>query len=230
MAFWSGETLAQKLPTLVNPFAPTAIDCAAYTLHVGAEVYVSPDKDIAAPSRHTKQRLNAQDGFTIPPGQFAFLTTQETVEVPDDAIAFISIKARLKFSGLVNISGFHVDPGYKGNLVFSVLNAGPKPLHLTEGQPLFLIWYADLDRQTREKKKPGDGLSGITPAMINGISGEILSLQSLSDKQRALESDLNQKLQRQRTEVTVLRVLVMLLIGLAIGVVSWQLRSALGAP
>lgn len=130
MAFWSGETLGQKLPALVDPFVPKAIDCAAYTLHVGSEVYVSPDKEIASPSRHTKQRLNMEDGFTIPPGQFAFLTTQETVEVPDDAIAFISIKARLKFSGLVNISGFHVDPGYKGNLVFSVLNAGPKPLHL----------------------------------------------------------------------------------------------------
>lgn len=95
---------------------------------------------------------------------------------------------------------------------------------------MFLIWYADLDRHTREKKQPGDGLKGITPAMINGISGEILSLQSLSDMQRALESELNQKLQRQRTEVTVLRVLVMLLIGLAIGVVGWQIRTALGSP
>lgn len=234
MAFWSGETLAQKLPTLVNPFAPTAIDCAAYTLHVGAEVYVSPDKDIASPSRHTKQRLNTQDGFTIPPGQFAFLTTQETVEVPDDAIAFISIKARLKFSGLVNISGFHVDPGYKGNLVFSVLNAGPKPLHLTEGQPLFLIWYADLDRQTREKKKPGDGLSGITPAMINGISGEILSLQSLSDKQRDLEQTIVAQVQEQKTIIARLSTQVQIMLALSLtlfgGLLLFALRAWLTAP
>ena len=50
----------------------------------------------------------------IPPGQFAFLLTAETVTMPDNAIAFISIKARLKFNGLINISGFHVDPGYRG--------------------------------------------------------------------------------------------------------------------
>lgn len=234
MAFWSGETLALKLPTLVDPFAPAAIDCAAYTLHVGEEVYVSPDKSIASPSRHTKQRLNAQDGFTIPPGQFAFLTTQETVEVPDDAIAFISIKARLKFSGLVNISGFHVDPGYKGNLVFSVLNAGPKPLHLTEGQPLFLIWYADLDRQTHEKKKPGDGLSGITPAMINGISGEILSLQSLSDKQRDLERTIVAQVQEQKTIIARLSTQVQIMLGLSLtlfgGLLLFALRTWLIAP
>lgn len=43
MAFWSGETLEERLPTLVSPFDADSIDCAAYTLHVGHEYYVSPD-------------------------------------------------------------------------------------------------------------------------------------------------------------------------------------------
>ena len=51
--------------------------------------------------------------FTIPPGQFAFLLTEEVVSVPPDALAFISIRAKTKFRGLVNVSGFHVDPGYQ---------------------------------------------------------------------------------------------------------------------
>ncbi len=228
MAFWSGETLEQKLPNLIKPFEPDSIDCAAYTLHVGGEVYVSPDREVSTPSRHTKQKLDEREGFTIPPGQFGFLTTKEVISVPDNALAFISIKARMKFSGLVNISGFHVDPGYEGELLFSVLNAGPKPLHLMQGQPLFLIWYADIDRETRFKKGPSSGFHGIDPKLINGISGEILSLQSLSDKQRALEGDLNQKLQKQQTQVSILTALVTVLIGLAVGIVGWQLRTYLG--
>ncbi|MFP7675669.1 dCTP deaminase domain-containing protein [Marivita sp. S0852] len=230
MAFWSGEKLGDKLPNLIEPFDTDAIDCAAYTLHIGDEVYISPDREIASPSRHSKKKLQDGEAFAIPPGQFGFLTTKEVVTVPDNALAFISIKARQKFSGLVNISGFHVDPGYKGELIFSVLNAGPRPLHLTHGQPLFLIWYADLDRETALKKKPGDGLQGIDPKLINGISGEILSLQSLSEKQRALESDLNQKLQKQQTQVSIFRALVMILITLAVGLVGWELRTYVSIP
>ncbi|MDE0694570.1 MAG: hypothetical protein OXH76_01900 [Boseongicola sp.] len=228
MAFWSGEKLEEALPELIEPFDPEAIDCAAYTLHVGDEIYVSPDREVASPGRHSKQKLGKGEAFAIPPGQFAFLTTTEEVSVPDDAIAFISIKARMKFGGLVNISGFHVDPGYVGKLIFSVLNAGPKPLHLTQGQKLFLIWYADLDRKAKSRKKHGGGHKSLDSRLVNGISGEILSLQSLSEKQRSLEGDLNRKLERQRSEVVIMRNLLLTLIGLATILVGWMLKDILG--
>lgn len=151
--------------------------------------------------------------------------------MPGSAIAFISIKARLKFNGLINISGFHVDPGYRGKLLFSVLNAGPKPLHLTEGQPLFLIWFADLDGAT-EMKKRGAGFDGIEPQLLNGISGEIRSLQSLSDEQRALEKRLDERLNAQATRVSNLKMLVTIFLSLLgttiVGLVGWGLRGLLG--
>ncbi|MFX4221536.1 MAG: dCTP deaminase domain-containing protein [Thalassobaculum sp.] len=231
MAFWSGETLKEKLPHLVQPYDEAAIDCAAYTLHVGSEIYVSPDRRVSDPTRHTKKRLATNEGFTIPAGQFAFLTTAERISVPDNAIAFISIKARLKFGGLINISGFHVDPGYQGELLFSVMNAGPKPLHLQQGQPLFLIWYADLDQATEEKKRD-TGFIGIDPVLVNGISGEILSLQSLSDEQRDLEQRLSRQLQQQETTISNLKILVGIFVtasaGLIVGLAGWWLRSLLG--
>ena len=190
MAFWSGETLEERLPTLVSPFDADSVDCAAYTLHVGHEYYVSPDGQDPSPQRHTVQQLKDAEAFAIPPGQFAFLLTEESVTVPLDAIAFISIKARLKFNGLIDISGFHVDPGYQGKLLFSVLNAGPNPIHLRQGQSVFLVWYADLDRMT-ERKKQGIGFMKIESGIVNGISGEILSLQSLSQKINELQGEIS---------------------------------------
>lgn len=229
MPFWSGETLEERLPKLIESFDAKAIDCAAYTLRIGNEFYVSPDREIVEPSRHTKRTLGKGEGFTIPSGQFGFLTTAERIVVPDDALAFISIKARMKFSGLINISGFHVDPGYEGALLFSVMNAGPKPLHLEEGQPLFLIWYADLDRVTAKKKRPKGGFNGIDTDQINKISGEILSLQSLSDKQRVLEKDIDQRLQAQENKTSSLegQVKWFLRFGTAIliALVVWALRE-----
>lgn len=231
MSFWRGETLTKRLPSLVDPFDSNAIDCAAYTLRVGSEIYVSPDRQAGDPSRQSKERLDHGQGFTIPPGQFAFLLSAESITIPNNAIAFISIKARLKFGGLINISGFHVDPGYRGKLLFSVLNAGPKPLHLTEGQPLFLIWFADLDGET-EMQKCDEGFDGIEPQLVNGISGEIRSLQSLSDEQRALEKRMDERLNVQTSQVSNLRTLVTIFLSLLgatiVGLVGWGLRGWLG--
>jgi dCTP deaminase len=132
--FWSGETLVERLPKLIEPFVPERVDCAAYTLAIGPEVYISPTDQTADPSTVTVRKLDENEAFTIPPGQFAFLLTEEIVSVPADALAFISIRAKTKFRGLVNVSGFHVDPGYRGQLTYSVFNAGPVPIHLKRGQ------------------------------------------------------------------------------------------------
>ena len=161
------------------------------------------------------RKLADGECFAIPPGQFAFLLTKEDVAVPDDAIAFLSIKARIKFCGLINISGFHVDPGYKGKLLFSVLNAGPRPLHVRQGRALFLIWYASLDGRT-ENRKRGRGFDGIESERINGISGPILSLQSLSEKQHILEKEMVEL----RTKFSVSYPRWLVLLGIA---VTWVL-------
>src|SRR5258708_16870827 len=115
--FWSGETLGERLKSLIEPFAPDRVDCAAYKLSVGPEVYVSPNDQAVEPNSVTVRQLGDGEAFTIPPGQFAFLLTEEIVSVPADALAFISIRAKTKFRGLVNVSGFHVDPGYRGQLI-----------------------------------------------------------------------------------------------------------------
>jgi dCTP deaminase len=78
------------------------------------------------------------------------LLTEERVNIPLHKIAFISIKASIKLRGLINVSGFHVDPGFKGNLVFSVYNAGVTPISLEKSDPYFLIWFADLQLADNE--------------------------------------------------------------------------------
>lgn len=147
--FWSGETLKDRLETLVTPFDPDRVDCSAYTLTMGRELYVSPNDAMQDPQSVTIRQLGDGEGFTIPPGQFAFLLTEEKVTIPDTALALISIKAKIKWRGLINVSGFHVDPGFRGRLVFSVYNAGPVPVHLRQGQAMFLIWFANLDKPTK---------------------------------------------------------------------------------
>ena len=204
--FWSGETLSERLKTLIDPFVSERVDCAAYTLSIGSEVYVSPNDQTADPTKVTIRKLSEGEAFTIPPGQFAFLLTEEVVSVPPDALAFISIRAKTKFRGLVNVSGFHVDPGYCGQLTFAVFNAGPVPVHLKRGQPTFLIWYASLDRETAFKKD-GTIHKGIGTAVVTGIADELQSFAGLSKKIEDADKALSKRVQAVEKEQTYYRVI-----------------------
>lgn len=219
--FWSGETLSDRLATLIEPFVPERVDCAAYTLSIGPEVYVSPSDKAADPTAVTVRKLAPGDAFTVPAGQFAFLLTEEIVAVPADALAFISIRAKSKFHGLVNVSGFHVDPGYRGQLTFAVFNAGPSPIHLKRGQPIFLIWYASLDRESAFKKDDPVRM-GIDTDLITGIAGELQTFAGLSKQIKDVEKTLGDRIhaiEREQTYYRVVGAIAMALI--AFFVVSW---------
>lgn len=192
MAFWSSQTLESKLAELVDRPDLDLVDCNAITLRVGREIYITPSLDQPSPKTHSKQLLDPERAFTIPPGQFGFVLTEESVTIPADAMGLISIKAKFKLRGLVNVSGFHVDPGWKGPLIFSVFNAGPAPVHLQRGLPLFLLWVADLDHAS-EKRKTTPGSPNIPVEMINNITGITDSLYDLDRRMREELKKLSEK-------------------------------------
>lgn len=224
--FWSGETLKARLDGLIEPFEPERVDCAAYTLSIGPEVYVSPNDQAADPTTVTVRKLNEGDGFTIPPGQFAFLITEEIVAIPSDALAFISIRAKTKFRGLVNVSGFHVDPGFRGQLTFAVFNAGPVPVHLKRGQPIFLIWYASLDCETAFKKD-GEVHKGLDPELITAVAGELQSFAGLSKKIKDVDKALGDRIHAVEKEQTYYRVIGAVALALMVALTVNWLKDAL---
>ena len=223
-AFWSGETLGQRLPSLIEPYSPDRIDCAAYTLAIGPEVYVSPSDQAIDSTSVTVRKLSDTEAFTVPPGQFAFLISEESVTVPDDALAFISIRARTKFRGLVNVSGFHVDPGFHGQLTFAVFNAGPVPIHLKRGQPVFLIWYANLDRRTTHKKSHPP-LIGLDSDLISGISGELQSFASLAKKIKDVDKSLGDRINSIEKQQAIVRVVAGIVLSILVGLAGNWLKD-----
>ena len=162
MAFWSSQRVERELKRLVGHEDRDLVDCNAITMRVGGEIYITPGLEQAAPNSHTKQLLSPGAPIAIPPGQFAFLLTEEVVTIPPEAMGFISIKATFKLKGLVNVSGFHVDPGWSGPLIFAVFNAGPAAVHLQRGMELFLLWIAQLD-EASEKRKGNPAPPGFHP-------------------------------------------------------------------
>ncbi len=94
--------------------------------------------------------LELGDYLTIRPGEFALLLTDESIKMPWNLMAFIAVRFTFKKMGLLNISGFHVDPGYVGKLIFSVYNAGPNDIIMQQGMPVFMIFFSEITKNTQE--------------------------------------------------------------------------------
>jgi dCTP deaminase len=139
-----GKLAANEIVTYPDPRVPAAlaelgrlVQEAHLELRLGEEAFVTRDQ--------VPTRLSRKEEFvSIPPGEFALLTTYEKLYIPGDLTAFISIKLRYKILGLVNISGFHVDPHFRGKLIFSVYNVGPSDIVLRYKDPIFIIFFATL--------------------------------------------------------------------------------------
>ncbi len=193
-----------------SAFNEGRLDPAGYRLAMGAEVYISPAK---ARDKASIQPLEPGKAFFIPAGQFAFLLTEELIRVPNDAFAFIALRVRTKFKGLVNVSGFHADPGYHGRLIFAVFNAGPGDVHLRRGEDLFIVTFTSLDKRTEKPRDDTDRFLRIPTDIIAPIAGEIQSLAGLKENIDEVEDDLEGRLHSMEREVAILRWAVALILG-----------------
>lgn len=225
MSFWSGEKLEDRMPALVSEFSKARIDCAAYTLRMGRQYYLSASE--VEVDKNKVQVLAEGDSVAIPSGQFAVLLSEETVTVPSGTIAFISMKYGLKRRGLVNVSGFHVDPGYSAPLRFAVFNAGPSTIHVKQGEESFLIWYADLDREVskyaKEEVSNRSYRQGITSGEVSSLTGAVETVNSLAKKVSALERTQSW----MKTFIGVLSLLGTLVVGFTIFFAQEGIKSYL---
>ncbi len=178
MAFLGTKKLKELLSAseVVTPFDENKLKNGAYELSLGSQVFQTGSRP------RVVKNLTPKEKIYIEPGQFALLLTEEKVQIPKDKIAFISIKASSKFNGLVNVSGFHVDPGFKGKLLYSVYNAGPSTIVLSQGTSYFPIWFAELGESQEYKGSHGEQTQ-IPDDPIRALSqGELASPNELSKR------------------------------------------------
>jgi dCTP deaminase len=211
MSFWSSEKIKETAvkSTLVDPYNEKALEHGAYELGLGPEAFLTSDDE------NKKTVLAEGEQLVIPPGQFCLLLTEEKVFIPNNAIGLISIKAGVKFRGLINVSGFHVDPGFQGRLKFSVYNAGSQNIVLQRKQRLFLLWFCDLDRATSDiYKGTRINQSEISTEDVMRMQGEIAS-----------PGQLRKEIQEVQTNVRVLNWMLGILVTIVFGFIFLFLRG-----
>jgi dCTP deaminase len=180
--FWSSQTLKNRLTELVSATDPKAIKQGSVELRLGHQATISGDGVPRVTELSEGQALN------IPPGQFGLLLTEEIVTLPHNVLAFISLKTGVKSRGLMNVSGFHVDPGFEGRLKFWVYNAGNQEIIIRRGDPTFLIWFGDFDEKVSDPYPNRDpaGQRVITSEDLNKMQGKLCSPMVLQAEVRKL--------------------------------------------
>lgn len=182
MAFLAKQEILTSIEhgeLITENFRKEYIRQSSYDLQLGKELYIVGE---TAP-----RFLSDEEPFaSLPPGQFAILTCHETIKIPRRMMAFISVRSKYKFEGLVNISGFHVDPSFQGVLRFGVQNVGPTDIHLKFREPTFTIFFAELTSEEigdgREKEDDvhfKQNLKGIRLEDVQLLGGSNLTLSTL---------------------------------------------------
>jgi len=167
-----------KFPILFDSFDIVKDRPANIDLRLGDQYFVSREK--------YPKNLTETGGFVvIEPGDFAILTTHEYMYVPDDLLGLISLRNTYKKLGIINISGFHVDPGYVGRLFFSVYNSGPEKVVLKHKEPVFMIMFDELKEPVLNGY--GEGKENITTDLISGLIGYSISPTRLKTRIDSLE-------------------------------------------
>lgn len=213
MSFWSSERLRKRreLENLIVPWDEDRVQHGAYELSLGPEAFIT--------TKGTKTRLDVakQKQVVIPPGQFGLLLTEETVSIPQDAIGFISIKFSIKQRGLVNVSGFHVDPGFTGRLKFAVYNAASQNIVLSYKAPVFMIWLSDLTGSSADK------YDGNHSNQIEISDEDVMKIQGKVASPGALKRQID----GLRNEIRVIEVL---LFGILLAIVGAFAKSCIDKP
>lgn len=177
--YLSGQEILNRLtelfPNSKEEFDSDSLQEASYDLRMGSQVFISHEQLPVYLSEENPVAI-------IPSGAFALLISYEEIGVPEDLIGFITTRLKFKLQGLINVSGFHVDPSYKGHLIFSVQNVGPNDIRIYYRECVFTMFWSevkgkipDFVRQ-RVQRKPFNRISG---ELMNQLGGGSVTLGSL---------------------------------------------------
>lgn len=201
---------------LIDDFKTSNLEGSSYQLTLGDEVYLTGDSD----SPGILKKLNeSNDTIRIESHQFALLLIHEKIRVPPDKIAFITLKFSEKIKGLINISGFHVDPGFSGKLVYSVYNAGPRTIVMRRGNAYFSIWFSEVNGMVDDNKiydGQHQNQEAIPIRYIESLEGFNASPNYVAGELRKMEAKVNKFTSKKETVLWALGIFLSLLLAVNI--------------
>ena len=83
--------------------------------------------------------------FIIKPGETAYVTTEEDLDLPNNIFCQLSTKRKLSHDGILLLGGFSIDPNYKGKLFFGLHNLSREDYPFRPGKKLVAGIFYELN-------------------------------------------------------------------------------------
>lgn len=169
------ENLSKGSQQLISPYDGKNTRAGSYDLTIGNEYYIGSSQDEAV--LDTKS-LGKDQSFAIPPHAVCFILLTESIKLPSNVTAKISLRMTHIYSGLVITSQPPFDPGYTGNVIVMVHNFSAAPVYLKHGERLATIEFTELANPPKNAKphRSVTTLKGqLTKPLVSSLS-EIASM------------------------------------------------------
>lgn len=153
---WGNKTIAQKKILYVKdaktgkhkPLSEQEIKSVdnnkatmTYTLRID-EILTRPcDKD----ESRCKNKINTDTIYKLEPGQFAVISTLESINLPPNTLGIVFPKNTLSSKGLLFVNPGIIVPGQSNQNAFTVLNISQKDLELEHDEPIARIVFFETD-------------------------------------------------------------------------------------
>ncbi len=131
---------------LIEDFQDNLLAPASYDLRVGRRALKSI-KDGQPPILN----LEVERILQIGTGEFVELLTYERLELSNAISARFGLRSYFTRKGLILFAGPQIDPTFRGNLVVSLFNTGPRTVILKYGEPFCSIEFSRLGVQSERK-------------------------------------------------------------------------------
>lgn len=130
---------------VIRPFHPDALQPASYDMRLHWKLLISPTR--YEKGRIIDLRVEPQNQFSVEPGRFVGVLTEEILEIPLSITGRFGLRSEFTRHGLVAFGGIQIDPGFKGRLAISLFHSGPEPIKLKQKQRMFTVEFHLLDHK-----------------------------------------------------------------------------------
>lgn len=107
------------------------------------------------------RRLPPKGGFSIPPGELAFVITAENLNLPTSVSARVTLALGFTRKGVLLGAQPPIDPGYSGHVICLVHNLGDKLVSLYRGNHILTAEFFRLDEETEKPYGHHDAYMGL---------------------------------------------------------------------
>lgn len=147
-----------KVSSARSPQADPIGDLLRGSERVALDLHVGADYQVDFAGWHA---IDEKKGFNLMPGECVRIRVDERIETPWNVFGQICSKTSQSADGLL-VANLKVDPNFAGLLEPTVLNAGRKPVKVTQGLLFASVWFGTLDPAPDDPPRRG-------PEQVRGL-------------------------------------------------------------